>query len=161
MKGWTRPTLLATDLQRIVSGGQTGVDRGALDAAIALGLPHGGWCPSGRRAEGGTIPDRYQLEETPSADYAVRTRLNVRESDATLILSAGDPTGGTALTVRLAKKEGRPHLVLDLLADPDPEVARSWIQATGVRVLNVAGPRESKCPGIAAQATAFLLAALA
>ena len=90
----------------------------------------------------------------------MRTRLNVRESDATLVLSAGEPTGGTALTVRVAEKEGRPHLVLDLLRDPDPVGVRAWIQSEGVRVLNVAGPRESKSPGVAAQTTAFLVAAL-
>jgi hypothetical protein len=126
-----------------------------------LGIPHGGWCPRGRRAEDGAIPDRYRLEETESADYSVRTRLNVRDADGTLILSAGEPSGGTALTVSLANASARPHLVLDLLADPDPRAVAAWIREHDLRVLNVAGPRESKSQGVAALATTFLVAALA
>src|SRR5947209_12411896 len=97
---------------KIVSGGQTGVDRAALDVALELGLPCGGWCPKGRLAEDGVVPDRYPLDEAPTASYPERTRLNVRDSDATLVLSWGAPQGGTLLTVRACQGQGKPHLVL-------------------------------------------------
>jgi predicted Rossmann fold nucleotide-binding protein DprA/Smf involved in DNA uptake len=145
----------------IVSGGQTGVDRAALDVALELGIPCGGWCPRGRLAEDGPIPARYPLRESASPDYAERTRLNVRDSDATLVLTRGAPTGGTALTLRLADELGRPALVLDLATAPRPEAAARWIAGRGIAVLNVAGPRESGAPGIYAEAAAFLRAALA
>jgi hypothetical protein len=141
---------------KIISGGQTGVDRGALDAAIALGIPHGGWCPLGRLAEDGRIPDRYELSETASPEYAVRTEQNVIDSDATLILCRGRPTGGTELTIRLAERHGRPHLVLDLDRSPQPDEVHRWIEDHQVEVLNVAGPRESQSPGIATQASRFV-----
>jgi hypothetical protein len=95
-------------LSKIVSGGQTGVDRGALDAAIAAGLDHGGWCPTGRKAEDGTIPEKYQLSETSSSSYAGRTALNVRDSGGTLVLSKGLIRGGTRLTIELASRYDRP-----------------------------------------------------
>ena len=141
---------------KIISGGQTGVDRGALDAAIVAGVPHGGWCPRGRLAEDGRIPDRYALSETDSQEYAVRTRQNVLDSDATLILCRGLLRGGTELTRRLAEQHGKPHLVIDL-EDPEPlgEVCR-WLAAQRVGVLNVAGPRESQSPGIAARAQQYV-----
>jgi hypothetical protein len=145
---------------RIVSGGQTGVDRAALDVALALGLPCGGWCPSGRRAEDGPIDARYPLRETPSAAYDERTAGNVRDSDATLVLARGPLRGGTAYTLSCARREGRPHLVVDLGADPDPAPVRLWIDEQRVRVLNVAGPRESQSPGIGAHARAFLMEVL-
>lgn len=148
-------------LQQIVSGGQTGVDRGALDAALALGVPHGGWCPRGRLAEDGPIPEHYQLRETESSQYAVRTEQNVLDSDATLILHRGPVQGGTRLTQRLARRHGRPHLLVDLQTPPEPTVVREWLAAHQVKVLNVAGPRESQSPGIAAQATAYLQSLLA
>jgi hypothetical protein len=148
------------DLQRIVSGGQTGVDRAALDVAMALGLSCGGWVPRGRRAEDGRVPDCYPLRETAAFSYARRTRLNVRDADATLILTRGEPAGGTALTVDMAIRLERPILVLDLNADANPAAARRWLAALRVRVLNVAGPRESGCPGIYAQSRAFLEALL-
>src|SRR3954447_14624932 len=97
-------------IQRIVSGGQTGVDRAALDVALALGIPCGGWCPRGRGAEDGLIPERYPLVETPAADASQRTRWNVRDSDGTLILAWGEPTGGTLLTVQACRETGKPHL---------------------------------------------------
>src|SRR5512135_124388 len=99
---------------RIVSGGQTGVDRAALDAARQLGLECGGWCPRGRRAEDGKVASGYPLRETPSEDYAQRTEWNVRDSDATLVLTHGRPAGGTALTIAVARRLGKPLLVLDL-----------------------------------------------
>ena len=87
------------DRLRVISGGQTGVDRAALDAAFELALECGGWVPAGRRAEDGPVDARYPLRETAAGDYETRTRLNVRDSDATLILTRGRPSGGTALTV--------------------------------------------------------------
>src|SRR5437660_8666127 len=97
---------------KLISGGQTGVDRAALDVALELGLPCGGWCPRGRKAEDGVIPDRYPLAETPSPSYRQRTRWNVRDSDGTLILVRGRPTGGTALTLASARRLGKPVLVV-------------------------------------------------
>jgi hypothetical protein len=143
--------------ERIVSGGQTGVDRAALDVALALGLPCGGFCPRGRRAEDGRIPDRYPLQETPGWAYSERTLRNVRESDATLVLHRGALRGGSALTVRLARRLRRPCLAVDLASDPDPaEAIRLWLASQAPRVLNIAGPRESQAPGIAAQAGVLL-----
>jgi hypothetical protein len=141
---------------KVVSGGQTGVDRAALDAARALGLPCGGWCPRGRLAEDGPIDAAYPLTETPSADYAQRTEWNVRDADGTLVLARGRATGGTALTIALARLEGRPLLVVHLERDPSPAEARRWIEAGGIAVLNVAGPRESQRPGVGREARAFL-----
>lgn len=143
-------------VERVVSGGQTGVDRAALDAARAAGLPGGGWCPRGRLAEDGPIDPGYPLAETPTADYAQRTEWNVRDSDATLVVTRGRATGGTALTITFARSHGRPLLVVDLSRDPSPEEVSRWIEARGVGVLNVAGPRESQRPGIGREAQAFL-----
>ncbi len=145
---------------RIVSGGQTGVDRAALDVALAHGLPCGGWCPRGRRAEDGPIDARYPLQETDSRSYAVRTERNVVDSDGTLVVTVGPPTGGTALTVRLARRHGRPLKVVDLDAGPDAEEVRRWITSEGIATLNVAGPRESTAPGVYARAVAFVTAVL-
>ena len=141
---------------RIVSGGQTGVDRAALDAAIALGIPHGGWCPRGRMAEDGPIPDRYELTETDSPEYWVRTERNVLDSDATLILYRERLSGGTELTLRLARQHDRPHLVVDMEDPPSSDTFHAWMQTNQVGVLNVAGPRESQNPEIAAAAQWFL-----
>jgi hypothetical protein len=146
-------------IKKIVSGGQTGVDRAALDVALELGLACGGWVPLGRRAEDGRIPARYPLRETATAAYPQRTRLNVRDADATLILTRGDPAGGTAFTIACARKLDRPCMLVDL-ERPDLEqvaaVVREWLGDERVRVLNVAGPRESSAPGIAEEAAAFL-----
>lgn len=155
------------DVEKIVSGGQTGVDRAALDAALALGISRGGWCPKGRRAEDGPIPARYPLCETEAKSYAERTRLNVRDSDATLVLfhglTSGEIAGGTGYTIEVAKKLGRPALVIDLAAgSPEAGIAaaRAWLATNGVRILNVAGPRESEAPGVGAAAASFLDALL-
>jgi hypothetical protein len=148
-------------VSRLISGGQTGVDRAALDAAHALGIPCGGWCPRGRRAEDGPIAARYPLQETPSADYSQRTQWNVRDSDGTLVLTRGKPRGGTAFTLDVARDLGRPALVLDLASAPDAGAVGDWLRRGRIRVLNVAGPRESSAPGIHEEALRFLSAALA
>src|SRR2546421_5781800 len=138
---------------RIVSGGQTGVDRAALDVARKLGLPCGGWCPEGRKAEDGPLSATYMLDETPTANYEQRTKWNVRDSDGTLVLTRGRPSEGTAFTIEVAERLGKPCLVLDLLDRPSVATVREWANAHAVRVLNVAGPRESICSGIYAEAS--------
>ena len=151
-------------LTTIVSGGQTGVDRAALDVASARGFATGGWVPLGRRAEDGVIADRYAgLRESGSADPAVRTALNVRDADATLIFSRGPLTGGSRLTLDEARRRRRPVLHLDLAAlDPETAVARlrQWLLGVDPAVLNVAGPRASHDPGIGALAAEVLDRAL-
>ena len=148
-------------IERIVSGGQTGCDRAAFDAALALGIPLGGWVPRGRLAEDGVIPARYpNLREADSADPAVRTEHNVRDSDATLLLSHGSLTGGSALTRELCERIGRPCLHADLLG-PAAERVRGWLARVRPAVLNVAGPRASEDVGIYAAARALLAEVLA
>ena len=144
------------ELEKIVSGGQTGVDRAALDVALELGIGCGGWCPRGRRAEDGRIPRRYPMRETPGQAYEARTRLNVDDSDATLVLTHGQPTGGTALTINIARELGRPLLVVDPGDPAADETVMQGLVANHVVSLNVAGPRESTEPGIHRQAAAFL-----
>jgi hypothetical protein len=139
----------------IVSGGQTGADRAALDWAIAYGIPHGGWCPAGRQAEDGPIDLRYRLRETTSAEYIERTRANVRDSDGTLIVNLGPLEGGSRDTRDYAEAIGRPCMVVQADDLPAGAVA-AWLDRHGIRRLNVAGPRESQRPGIYA-ATAALL----
>ncbi len=143
-------------VKKVVSGGQSGVDRAALDVALSSKIPCGGWCPRDRYAEDGRIGDRYPLEETPSGDTAQRTEWNVRDSDGTLVLTRGEPSGGTLLTIRFAARFGRPFLVVDFNDARDPGEVRSWIRDHRICVLNVAGPRESKCPGIHGEASDFL-----
>ncbi len=133
-------------LTKIISGGQTGADRGALDAAIKLGIPHGGWIPKGRKTEAGPLPEEYQLTEMKTVSYAARTERNVIDSDGTLILSHGRLKGGSALTLRLAAKHGRPCLHMDLSMTPKFQAAlkiNHWLTENDIRVLNVAGPRAS------------------
>jgi len=148
-------------LLKIISGGQTGVDRAALDVALALNTPCGGWCPKGRKAEDGTIPDRYPLEETESGSYPVRTEMNVREADGTLILTFGKLTGGTSLTAGLARKHKKPYIIIDLQKGEPAAWVREWIKKRQVRVMNVAGPREGKNPGIHKLAFDFISEILA
>lgn len=148
-------------LEQVISGGQTGVDRAALDAALSLHIPVGGWCPKGRRSEDGYIPDRYPLQETPSTDYKLRTEWNVRDSDGTLVLTAGKATGGTALTITTAEKHKKPCLVLDLAEMPAPGAVAQWIEANRIRTLNVAGPRESGVHGIYEKSLHFIQGFLA
>lgn len=143
---------------KIVSGGQTGADRAALDAAIAMGIATGGWCPAGRKAEDGVIPEKYPLTETRSKSYEVRTRWNVRDSNGTLILNLGELDGGTLKTKEFAEKANKPCLLvqLDQPGHQTPQDITTWLQKHTIHILNVAGPRESKRPGIYAQSYAFL-----
>lgn len=138
-------------ISRIISGGQTGADRAALDAAIEAGIEHGGWAPRGRRAEDGIIAPQYRLSETPDADYAQRTEWNVRDSDATLIVSRGRLKGGSELTQTFALRYAKPVLHVDISAQSTTEAADTigrWLDsldlATLAATLNVAGPRASE-----------------
>jgi hypothetical protein len=131
----------------IISGGQTGVDRGALDAALALGVRCGGWCPADRRDENGLIPAKYPLMPLPQGGYLARTRRNVADSDGTLIIHFGPPTGGTAATIRHVQKLSKPMLCIDASTREIPDaisVALAFLRSAQIRVLNVAGPRESQ-----------------
>ena len=142
---------MKSDQLKIISGGQTGVDRAALDFAIQHRFDHGGWCPRGRLAENGAIPPIYRLRETDSAEYDVRTAKNVLDSDATLIVvREKDLSGGTAFTKTCAEQHGRPLLVIyerDGLLQ-DTAVLSKFLKQNKVRALNVAGPRESQAPGL-------------
>jgi hypothetical protein len=143
-------------IEKIISGGQTGVDRAALDVALELGISCGGWCPRGRKAEDGPIGARYPLRETTSANYSVRTEKNVRESSGTLILVKGEPKAGTALTIKFAQKHKKPYLVRDPFERKDLRTIRIWLEVNKIRVLNVAGPRESEAAGIYDRAFEYL-----
>jgi len=144
-------------LQKIVSGGQTGADRAGLDAAIEVGIPVGGYCPKGRLAEDGIIPERYPLIELTKGGYKARTEKNVVESDGTLVLNVGKLTGGTKMTVEYAIKHGKPFLVVQLEGQPKPETVIQWLEKYAILTLNIAGPRESKIPqGIYQQGFSFL-----
>ena len=147
-------------VEKIVSGGQTGVDRAALDAAITLGIPHGGWCPKGRAAEDGVIPSQYQLQESPSPDYAARTLQNVLDSDGTLIIYQHRLQGGTALTNRLAREHGKPLLRVRIDRPLRPELVAKWIEGNAISVLNIAGPRGSSDDSLHARTQKFLVSAL-
>lgn len=143
-------------IEKIIAGGQTGVDRAALDVAIELGMPHGGWCPAQRRAEDGRIDARYQLIELASARYRDRTKKNVADSDGALILNRGKLEDGTALTLRYVRNLGKPAFLVDLAAPPPLPELTDWVASCRIKACNVAGPRESKRPGIYAEARAFL-----
>ena len=134
-------------IRRIISGGQTGADRAALDAALELGVPIGGWVPKGRKAEDGPIPDRYPgLRETDTDVYETRTRWNVRDSDATLILSHGALAGGSKVTESFAREMGKPVLHVDLLTmsmDDAVVAIGEWLRDIEGDTLNVAGSRAS------------------
>ena len=149
----------AFPLERIVSGGQTGVDRAALDFAIEHGIPHGGWCPRGRLAEDGKIEAAYVLRETPENDYPQRTEWNVRDSDGTVIFTiSGELSGGSALTRELASAHGKPclHLAEEREGDTAMVRLREFIRCHGIKVLNIAGPRLSREAGAAAFARRVL-----
>jgi len=133
--------------QRIISGGQTGVDRGALDAAISLGFPCGGWCPKKRLAEDGIIGEEYPLRECAEGGYAERTRKNVEESDGTLIIYTGKLTGGSLLTFQHAKSLDKPVFFLNVESQntlEEPAGILAEIAARKIQILNIAGPRASE-----------------
>lgn len=136
-------------IEKVISGGQTGVDRAALDAAMEAGIAVGGSCPKGRRAEDGPIPQCYPLEELAGPEYSSRTEKNVADSDATLILNIGSLTEGSRATYDFTLRRHKPCLLVQLDAGEmvaPAEVVR-WLDREQVKVLNVAGPRESKLPG--------------
>lgn len=146
-------------IRKVISGGQTGVDRAGLDAAVNAGIPIGGYCPKGRRAEDGTIPDKYPMLEMESPESYYRTEKNVIDSDGTLILNKGPLTEGTKLTQDFTVKYGKPSLIVQLDADKvlKPAHVIRWLEGQFISTLNVAGPRESKCPGgIYGEARAYL-----
>ena len=148
-------------LRKIISGGQTGVDRAALDSALDLNFPSGGWCPKGRRAEDGVIDKKYPLCETSGPEYAQRTESNVQNSDGTLIITPGtDPpgplSGGTALTRQLADQHHKPCLIIDPDDPNATPVILAWLEKHALTTLNIAGPRESTSPGIRDKAYALV-----
>jgi hypothetical protein len=137
----------ASVIKKIISGGQTGADQGALDAAIKLGIPHGGWIPKGRLTEKGPLPDKYELTEMPGNSYALRTEQNVIDSDGTLIISHDELTEGSDYTRKMALKHHRPWQHINLNKTPAFKAANLisfWIKENTIEILNVAGPRESK-----------------
>lgn len=156
----------STFLQKIISGGQTGADRAALDVALELGILIGGYLPKGRKDENGDVlPARYTgMQETDTDDVSVRTELNVQDSDATLILSHGPLFGGSAYTEEMARKYDKPCLHIDFdrkEADRAVLLVRTWLLQTRPRVMNVAGPRASNDPAIYSQVKYVLAGALA
>jgi hypothetical protein len=135
-------------IERIVSGGQTGADRAALDWAIVHQVSHGGWCPEGRLSEDGAIPERYLVEELPGAGYRQRTKANVRDSDATLIISISSIlSGGSLETAKFAGSLRKPWLHLHQAMDWKV-VLDEWVCLRQISILNVAGPRSSKEPAV-------------
>lgn len=156
-------------LEKIVSGGQTGVDRAALDTAIDLGVEYGGWCPKGRLDENGTIPSKYknltELDGTFSSEkenYDARTKKNIQDSDGTLILVPSLPLperikDGTLLTIEVVSSSKKPYHIVDLSAGKSAiEACMEWIADNDINTLNVAGPRESNSPGIYSLSSSFL-----
>jgi hypothetical protein len=136
-------------LLKIVSGGQTGADRAALDAAIEHGAPCGGWCPEGRLAEDGRIPDRYPLREVTAGGYRQRTLQNINDSDGTVVFYFGRPRGGTEVTLYFCIKKGKPYQLIDageIPPDRAAELIRTFISEFDIAVLNVAGRRASEEP---------------
>ena len=140
----------------IVTGGQTGVDRAALDTAIAWGIPVGGWCPAGRRAEDGPISVQYPLTETPSGAYLQRTLWNVRGSDGLLILGSPAVSPGTDAAAQKACALKRPVMCAALHGAESAAAVAGWLKDNRILRLNVAGPRESEAPGVYRRACAFL-----
>jgi hypothetical protein len=138
-------------IKKIISGGQTGADRAALDVAIKMGIPHGGWIPKGRITDDGPLPEEYQLQEMSTASYPKRTEQNVKDSDGTLIISRGKPTGGSDYTLEMAliNKKHLLHIDLNLTTSFDAAfLIVSWVKLHRIKILNVAGPRLSKDPNI-------------
>ena len=153
---------------RIVSGGQSGVDRAALDFAIAHGIRYGGWCPKGGWAEDCPEPPgvlaRYpDLRETPDRDPRQRTEWNVRDSDGTLILTRSSAVSpGTSVGIAAAQAHAKPHLIVDIDAPDAAKRIHAWLDANpGIQVLSIGGPRESETPGIYRTALSLLETLLA
>lgn len=153
----------------VISGGQTGADRGALIAAAVLGYRHGGFVPKGRLAEDGRVPDGFLMEELETADYPTRTRANIEYADATLVFTYGMMTPGTSLTLKTLQELGKPslHVTLPRSGAKDVEQlrkaatgVRGWIREQRPRILNVAGSRESKAPGIEEHVAEIMLRSL-
>jgi len=139
------------ELEKFISGGQTGADRAALDVAIRHGFPHGGWCPKGRSAEDGRIGGQYRLFETPSANYLQRTEWNVRDTEGTIVLGLSkDATGGSLRTINFARKHKKLCLrISPFSAGYQPALAlQRFVAEHGIKHLNIAGSRESKEPGV-------------
>lgn len=152
-----RNLLKAWSPEKIISGGQTGVDRAALDVAMKLDIKSGGYCPKGRKAEDGPIPERYSLIELSSQSYRLRTERNIIESDGTLIINRGPLVGGSLLTFDLSLKNAKPVVIVPL-ETPDFKDVRSWGNANKIQVLNIAGPSEGRLPeGIYEEAYSYLL----
>ncbi len=150
-------------VKKMISGGQTGADRAALDVAIKLGISHGGWIPKGRLTENGMLDDKYHLKEMETTNYNKRTEQNVIDSDGTLILSHGKLTGGSEYTRDMALRHGRPWLHIDLNKTESSQAARQikhWLVEHEIEILNVAGPRASKDPAIYRSTTDVLERAL-
>ena len=155
--------------QKIISGGQTGVDQAALDVAINLGIDCGGWCPPGRLCENGCIPSAYSLQETPSeksdaapgVNRSLRTEWNVRDADAVLVLLPNNlkTDKGSEWTIQCAGNYGKPILIIDPFAAKASTEIKLWLESISTRVLNIAGPSEGSCPGISEQTKNLLWAA--
>jgi hypothetical protein len=138
-------------IKKIISGGQTGADQAALDAAIEMGVPHGGWVPLGRMTENGRLSPRYNMQEIDAINYDLRTEKNVTDSDGTLLFSSGTLKGGSLLTKKLARKYLKPCLHIDIEKTGKTEaveIIKSWLDVRKIEVLNVAGPRASESPAI-------------
>lgn len=154
----TKDYLVRHLINEVVSGGQTGVDRAALDIAIKYKIKHGGWCPSGRKAEDGIIPSQYQLQEAPApsaeqslnqeAIYNIRTELNARDSDGTLIILKTEPIGGTLYTLEMLKKYQKPYFLYNITTHSNMDTLVTWLSENKIQKLNIAGPRASQTLGI-------------
>jgi len=162
-------------INKIVSGGQTGVDRAALDAAMSVNIEYGGWCPKDRLDENGKIPEKYKnLTEisgefkNDKENYDARTKRNIKDSDATLIIAPKIPLpqeikDGTLLTIEEVVNQKRPYLIIDLSKsiDTNSELVTHWVKENKISTLNIAGPRESTCPGIYQSSLELLLLLIA
>lgn len=150
-------------ITKIISGGQTGVDRAGLDAAIALNIEHGGYVPKGRKAEDGQVPQKYHMEEMKKGGCPARTKKNIEASDGTVIFCQSRPSTGTKLTVDHAVQIKKPVLVLEIDAVSKQAAVgmiREWIARENIEVMNVAGPRQSSAPIVALMAKKILIEAL-
>ena len=150
---------------KVISGGQTGVDQAGLDAAIALNIEHGGSCPRNRRSERGPIPPKYEMQELATFSYVDRTKQNIIDSDGTLIITEGDLNGGTLMTKEFCVQLGKPLWVVDMKSASAEDLVQNFITFVtfepATLILNVAGPRETKLPGIHDRAFEFMHKAFA